>query len=224
MPEALPIVFVVDDDAALRDAIGTLLEADGLVCETYANARAFLARMTDWPPEASGCVVMDLRMPGASGLATQDKLNARGIDLPVIFITGHGDVPSAVRAMRGGALDFLRKPFDAKALSARIREALRMDAERRAARRELASIRARAATLSKRERQVFERVATGQANKSVAIDLGVSERTVEIHRSHVMKKMGARNLAALVRLKMALESAAGAGRAGTGLREALDQT
>ena len=209
MPDAAQTVFVVDDDAALRDAIGTLLEAEGLVCETYPDARAFLERMTNWPPEASGCVVMDLRMPGASGLAAQDDLNARGIDLPVIFITGHGDVPSAVRAMRGGALDFVRKPFDAKALSARIREALRLDAERRAARCRLASIRARAATLSKRERQVFERVAAGQANKSVAIDLGVSERTVEIHRSHMMKKMGARNLAALVRLKMALESAAG---------------
>ena len=207
MPDAAQTVFVVDDDAALRDAIGTLLEAEGLVCETYPDARAFLERMTNWPPEASGCVVMDLRMPGASGLAAQDDLNARGIALPVIFITGHGDVPSAVRAMRGGALDFVRKPFDAKALYARIREALRLDAERRAARCRLASIRARAATLSKRERQVFERVAAGQANKSVAIDLGVSERTVEIHRSHVMKKMGARNLAALVRLKMALESA-----------------
>lgn len=209
MPETAQTVFVVDDDAALRDAIGTLLEADGLVCETYPDAEAFLARMADWPPAASGCVVMDLRMPGASGLAAQDDLNARGIDLPMIFITGHGDVPSAVRAMRGGALDFLRKPFDAQALSARVRDALRMDAERRAARCRLASIRARAATLSKRERQVFERVAAGQANKSVAIDLGVSERTVEIHRSHVMRKMGAPNLAALVRLKMALESAAG---------------
>ncbi len=209
MPDAAQTVFVVDDDAALRDAIGTLLEAEGLVCETYPDARAFLERMTNWPPEASGCVVMDLRMPGASGLAAQDDLNVRGIALPVIFITGHGDVPSAVRAMRGGALDFVRKPFDAKALSARIREALRLDAERHAARCRLASIRARAATLSKRERQVFERVAAGQANKSVAIDLGVSERTVEIHRSHMMKKMGARNLAALVRLKMALESAAG---------------
>ena len=207
MPDAAQTVFVVDDDAALRDAIGTLLEAEGLVCETYPDARVFLERMTNWPPEASGCVVMDLRMPGASGLAAQDDLNARGIALPVIFITGHGDVPSAVRAMRGGALDFVRKPFDAKALSARIREALRLDAERRAARCRLASIRTRAATLSKREQQVFERVAAGQANKSVAIDLGVSERTVEIHRSHVMKKMGARNLAALVRLKMALESA-----------------
>ena len=211
MPDAAQTVFVVDDDAALRDAIGTLLEAEGLVCETYPDARAFLERMTNWPPEASGCVVMDLRMPGASGLAAQDDLNARGIALPVIFITGHGDVPSAVRAMRGGALDFVRKPFDAKALSARVREALRLDAERRAARCRLASIRTRAATLSKRERQVFERVAAGQANKSVAIDLGVSERTVEIHRSHMMKKMGARNLAALVRLKMALESAAGEG-------------
>ncbi len=205
MHEAAQTVFVVDDDAALRDALVTLLEAEGMACETYANAAAFLAGLAEWPPDASGCVVLDVRMPGPSGLDVQDDLNARGIDMPIIFVTGYGDVPSAVRAMKHGAVDFLSKPFDAQALLHRIGDALRTDAERRAGRCELARIRACAATLSPRERQVFERVAAGQANKSVAIDLGVSERTVEIHRSHVMKKMRVRSLADLVRLKLALD-------------------
>ena len=205
MAEREQTVFVVDDDEALRDALATLLEAEGIASETYANAACFLARLADWQPEASGCLVLDVRMPGLSGLDVQDELNARGLDMPVIFITGYGDVPSAVRAMKGGAVDFLSKPFDARALAERIREALRVDAERCAARRELAVARARAQTLSPRERQVFERVAAGQANKSVAIDLGVSERTVEIHRGHVMQKMGVRHFADLVRLKLLLD-------------------
>lgn len=205
MIEREQTVFVVDDDEALRDALATLLEAEGIASETYADAACFLARLGDWHPEASGCLVLDVRMPGLSGLDVQDELNARGVDMPVIFITGYGDVPSAVRAMKGGAVDFLSKPFDARALAERIREALRVDAERCAARRELAVARARAQTLSPRERQVFERVAAGQANKSVAIDLGVSERTVEIHRGHVMQKMGVRHFADLVRLKLLLD-------------------
>ena len=205
MPEAGQTVFVVDDDDALRDAIATLLDAEGQACETYADAAGLLARFADWPPEGSGCLVLDVRMPGLSGLDAQDELNARGIEMPIIFITGYGDVPSAVRALKGGAVDFLSKPFDAETLAERIREALRADAERRNARRELAAAQARAASLTPREREVLERVAAGQANKRVAIDLGVSERTVEIHRSHLMKKMGARHLADLVRLKLLLD-------------------
>ena len=205
MPEAKQTVFVVDDDDALRDAIATFLDAEGQACETFADANALLARFAELPPEASGCLVLDVRMPGLSGLDLQDELNARGIDMPIVFITGYGDVPSAVRAMKGGAVDFLRKPFDAETLAQRIREALRLDAERRTARCELAALRARAATLTRREREVLERVAAGQANKRVAIDLGVSERTVEIHRSHLMKKMGVRHLADLVRLKLLLD-------------------
>ena len=203
MPEQT--VFVVDDDDALRDAIATFLDAEGQACETYADADGLLARLADWPPEASGCLVLDVRMPGLSGLDVQDELNARGIAMPVIFITGYGDVPSAVRAMKGGAVDFISKPFDAEALAGRIREALRADAERRTTRCELAAAQARAATLTPREREVLERVAVGQANKRVAIDLGVSERTVEIHRSHLMQKMGVRHLAELVRLKLLLD-------------------
>jgi len=206
--EATRTVFVVDDDAALRDALATLLEAEGWACAPCADASAFLAKLADWPPDACGCVVLDVRMPGESGFDVQAHLNARRIDLPVIFITGYGDVPAAVRAMKGGAVDFLTKPFDVQALLQRIRTALQGNAERRTARCELQTIRACAATLSPRERQVFERVASGQANKSVALDLGVSERTVEIHRSHVMRKMRVRNLADLVRSKLALEAAA----------------
>ena len=208
MPEAKQTVFVVDDDDALRDAIATFLDAEGQAYETFADANALLARFAELPPEASGCLVLDVRMPGLSGLDLQDELNARGIDMPIVFITGYGDVPSAVRAMKGGAVDFLRKPFDAETLAERIREALRMDAKRRTARCELAALRARAATLTPREREVLERVAAGQANKRVAIDLGVSERTVEIHRSHLMKKMGVRHLADLVRLKLLLDQGA----------------
>ena len=205
MPEAKQTVFVVDDDDALRDAIATFLDAEGQACEAFADANALLARFAELPPEASGCLVLDVRMPGLSGLDLQDELNARRIDMPIVFITGYGDVPSAVRAMKGGAVDFLRKPFDAETLAERIREALRMDAERRTARCELAALQACAATLTPREREVLEHVVAGQANKRVAIDLGVSERTVEIHRSHLMKKMGVRHLADLVRLKLLLD-------------------
>ena len=204
---AEPTVFVVDDDAAVRDAIATLLEAEGTACETYASAEAFLAIASNWPATPSGCLVLDVRMAGLDGLDLQDELKARGIALPIVFITGYGDVPSAVRAMKGGAVDFLSKPFTAEALSGRIREALQADAETRTALRDLAATRTRAATLSGREREVFHRVADGQANKVVAIELGISERTVEIHRSHVMKKMGARSLASLVRMKVALDQA-----------------
>ena len=206
--EATQTVFVVDDDTALRDALATLLEAEGWACETCADGAAFLARLGDWPPDACGCVVLDVLMPGKSGFDVQAHLNARRIDMPIIFITGYGDVPAAVRAMKGGAVDFLAKPFDVQALLQQIRAALQANTERRAARCELEAIRARIATLSPRERQVFERVAIGQANKSVALDLGVSERTVEIHRSRVMRKMACRTLADLVRSKLTIEAVA----------------
>lgn len=205
LAEAAPTVFVVDDDEALRDAMATLLEAEGLACETYADAASFLDGLADWAAESCACLVLDLRLPGPSGLDVQERLNACGIDIPVVFVTGYGDLPSAVRAMKGGAVDFLAKPFDAEVLLARIREALHAHAQRRDARCGLAAIRARAATLSPRERQVFERVAAGEANKSVAMELGISARTVEIHRSRLMKKMHARSLAELVRMKLALD-------------------
>ena len=205
LAEAAPTVFVVDDDEALRDAMATLLEAEGLACETYADAASFLDGLADWRPESCACLVLDLRLPGPSGLDVQERLNACGIDVPVVFVTGYGDLPSAVRAMKGGAVDFLAKPFDAEVLLARIREALHGHAQRRNARCGLAAIHACAATLSPRERQVFERVAAGEANKSVAMELGISTRTVEIHRSRLMKKMRARSLAELVRMKLALD-------------------
>ena len=205
MAELGQTVFVVDDDEAVRDAIATLLETDDVACESYASADAFLTAAAHWPSTRSGCLVLDVRMPRMSGLDLQDELKALGIDLPIVFITGYGDVPSAVRAMKGGAVDFLSKPFTARALSSCICNALQMDAQRRDAQRDLAAIRACVADLSPRELEVFNRVAAGQANKVVALDLGISERTVEIHRGHMMKKMGARNLASLVRMKLALD-------------------
>lgn len=212
MASVAPTVFVVDDDEAVRDAIRLLLETKGMICQTYANAAAFLDALAT-EPQASrrchGCLVLDVRMPGPSGLDVQDELRKRGIDLPIIFITGYGDVASAVRAMKGGAMDFLSKPFDADALLALVRDALSLAAKRNEANRRMASLRAKAATLSPRERDVFERVANGYANKVLAIELGISERTVEIHRSRVMKKMQAHNVAELVRMKLTLDRAAG---------------
>lgn len=195
-------VHVIDDDEAVRDSISMLLETVDLPHALYASAREFLDRLT---PEVSGCLVVDIRMPGMSGLELQEELNARQIGLPLIFITGHGDVPMAVEAMRRGALDFIRKPFREQDLLDRINEALDAEQAGRAARIARSEMKARYETLSPREQEVFGRVADGQANKVIAIELGISERTVEIHRAQVMKKMSARTLAQLVRMKMALD-------------------
>ncbi len=201
------VVFVVDDDEAVRDSVAMLLASAGLVCETYDSALAFLGALDACPARAeAGCIVLDVRMPGMSGLELQRELNSRHVGTPIVFVTGYGDVPMAVEAMKRGAADFIAKPFAGEELIERVRAAVAASADQRAASQEIASIRERAATLSPREREVFERVAAGQANKVVAIDLGVSERTVEIHRSRVMKKMGARNLASLVRMSLAFES------------------
>jgi two-component system, LuxR family, response regulator FixJ len=195
-------VHVIDDDEAVRDSISMLLETIDLPHALYASAKEFLDEMA---PDTSGCLVVDIRMPGMSGLELQEELNARQIGLPIIFITGHGDVPMAVEAMRRGALDFIRKPFREQDLLDRINEALDAEEAGRAARVALTELMARYESLSPREQEVFERVADGQANKVIAIDLGISERTVEIHRAQVMKKMAARTLAQLVRMKIALD-------------------
>ena len=201
-----PTVFVVDDDDAMRDAISTLMSSAGIACETFASAHAFLEALETWPEGFGGCLVLDIRMPGMSGLELQEALVARGVSLPIVIITGYGDIPTAVRAMKSGALDFLPLPFDGKELLARVVDALGVDEERREWRRERLELRRRSARLSPRESEVFERVANGQANKAIAIDLGISERTVEIHRSRVMKKMMANNLAELVRMRLKLDA------------------
>lgn len=202
MTDPQPTVFVVDDDEPVRDAIGMLLDTVDIHYQAFASAQEFLEA---YDPACGGCLVLDIRMPGMSGLDLQRKLLDMNANIPVVFITGHGDVPMAVEAMKRGAVDFIRKPFRDQELLDRVQEALSMDADQRAVDADLEAVRTRLAALTPREQQVFQRVADGQANKVVAIDLGISERTVEIHRSQVMQKTGARSLADLVRLKLALE-------------------
>lgn len=197
-----PTVHVIDDDEAVRDSISMLLDTENIEHKVYASAIDFLNAYND---SMCGCLVLDIRMPGMTGLELQETLNRRHASLPIIFITGHGDIPMAVEAMRRGALDFLRKPFGEDDLLQRVNEALTQAAEGREERNAHEAVHEHFESLSPREREVFERVAAGQANKFVAIELGISERTVEIHRAQVMKKMGARSLAQLVRMKIDLD-------------------
>ena len=201
MKDLPPTVFVVDDDDAVRDSLRLLLKSAGITCDAYGSAQEFLSRYDVAQP---GCLVLDVRMPGMSGLEMQQQLNLRGAMLPVIFITGHGDIPMAVEAMQHGAFDFLQKPVRDQELLDRVQRALTRDAENRARLRHTDRIRERLATLSPREREVLDLVTQGKANKMVAGDLGVSQRTVEIHRAHVMQKMEAGSLAELVRMMMAV--------------------
>jgi two-component system response regulator FixJ len=197
-----PTVFVVDDDEAIRDSLSMLLESVGLPHQLYSTAMSFLENPDN---QQAGCLVLDIRMPGMSGLELQAELLRRKVTLPIIFITGHGDIAMAVKAMRLGALDFITKPYHEQELLDRIHEALTCDASKRKRLYDHDQLSVRIESLSKRERQVFERVAVGQANKVIAYDLNVSERTVEVHRSEVMKKMGARTLAMLVRMHLEAE-------------------
>lgn len=194
-----PTVFVVDDDEAVRDSLRLLLKSLGLPVVTHGSAAEFLA---DYDPEQPGCAVLDVRMPEMSGLELQDELNRRGAVIPVIFITGHGDVPMAVETMRRGAFDFLQKPFRDHELIERIQKALAGDCENRLRLGEQDRIRARLAALTPREQQVLQLVTSGKPNKVMADALGVSQRTIEIHRAHLMEKMGASSLAQLVRMAM----------------------
>jgi FixJ family two-component response regulator len=202
MTESVSTVYVVDDDEPVRDSIGMLLDTVDIHHESFESAAAFLER---YDGHQNGCLVLDIRMPGMSGLELQDHLIERQDPLPIVFITGHGDIPMAVEAMKKGALDFIRKPFRDQDLLDRVQEALTWDVENREHHADLEAVRAHVEQLTPREQQVFERVAEGQANKVVAIDLSISERTVEIHRSQVMQKMGARNLASLVKMKILLD-------------------
>ncbi|MEQ9450640.1 MAG: response regulator [Pseudomonadales bacterium] len=196
------LVYVVDDDDSVRDAIGMLLDSVDLPHRAFASAVEFLDFYQDG---MGGCLVLDIRMPGMSGLELQAQLNDSDRNVPIIFITGHGDIPMAVEAMRKGAVDFIRKPFRDQELLDRIGEALRVDEQQRDRAETLQAARELVASLTPRELEVFERVCNGQANKVMAIELGISERTVEIHRSQVMHKTRARSLAELVKLKLSLE-------------------
>jgi FixJ family two-component response regulator len=197
-----PVVYVVDDDDGMRRALNTLLATVGFRTEGYARAQEFLARFT---PDAPGCLVLDIRMPEMSGLELQQQLNRKGSMLPVIFITGHGDVPMAVQAMKEGAFEFIQKPFREQDLLDRINRALHLDAENRRQVARHSEIAARIESLTPREKEVMKLVVDGEANKVIAIDLGLSERTVEIHRAKVMEKMAAKSVAHLV--KMNIEAA-----------------
>ena len=198
-----PLVYVVDDDEAVRDSLTLLLKAVGLASQTFSSAAEFL---NDYDREQHGCLVADIRMPGMSGLDLQDELNRGGAQIPLIFITGHGDVPMAVDAMKSGALDFIEKPFRDQDLLDRVQQALAWDKERRIENLKTLAIRERLATLTPRETEVMECVVQGQANKVIAMDLGVSQRTVEIHRARVMEKMAVRSVAKLVRAVEAAKS------------------
>ena len=195
MKEDLPLVYLVDDDEAVRDALGLLFKSIGLEHEAYASALDFLEGYDD---RKHSCLVADIRMPGLSGLELQQRLNEQRAEVPIIFITGHGDVPMAVTAMKSGAADFIQKPFRDQDLIDRINKALARDLENRKGRAEQAEIRNRLALLTPREREVMQRVVRGQANKVIAMDLGVSQRTVELHRARVMRKLKMRSVAELV--------------------------
>ena len=195
-------VFIVDDDEDVREGFGLLMETIGQPYKLYSSGVEFLE---SFDGEMRGCLVLDIRMPRMSGLDLQQKLKEKGSLLPIIFITGHGDIPMAVDAMRRGALDFIRKPFREQNLLDRINEALDIEAGKRKIFLDSQLVVDRLASLSDREREVFERVATGKMNKAIAYDLGISERTVEVHRSRLMQKLGVESVAQLVRIKIETE-------------------
>lgn len=197
------VIFVVDDDASMRDAISRLLNAVGLTVQTFASARAFLNRRL---PEVPGCLVLDVRLPGLSGLDLQREMVERGIHIPVVFITGHGDIPMSVQAMKAGAVEFLTKPFRDQDLLDAVRSGIQLDRKEREERAELAELRDCVGQLTQREQEVMSLVVSGLLNKQIALQLGTSEKTIKIHRSQVMRKMRASSLADLVRMSQKLDT------------------
>jgi FixJ family two-component response regulator len=196
-PDQQPLVLVVDDDASLRNALNNLFRSVGLQTELFASASELLQSKL---PDVPSCLVLDIRLPGVSGLDFQAELTRANITIPIIFMTGHGDIPMTVRAMKAGAIDFLTKPFRDQDMLDAVTSAIEADRKRRAREVELADMRSRIAELSPRELEVMALVTAGLMNKQVAAETGLAEITVKIHRGHIMKKMGARSLADLVRM------------------------
>lgn len=195
------IVVVVDDDPAVRDSMRALLESAGYVVKDYASAKAFLKE----PLPAGGCLVTDIRMPDMDGLELQEEIARRGMDIPVVIMTGHGDVPLAVRAMKAGALDFVEKPFDDEGMLASVQRALLIGHQERARQAEAKAAQELVALLTPRELNVLEKLVAGRSNKVAAYELGISPRTIEIHRANIMDKMHARSLSEVVRIALAAD-------------------
>jgi FixJ family two-component response regulator len=205
------VVFVIDDDASVRDSLKNLLESVGLHAELFDSAQAF---MKSHPPELPGCLILDVRLPGLSGLEFQNELLKRGVSLPIIFITGHGDIPMSVRAMKLGAVEFLTKPFRDQDLLEAVRVGLDRDRARRKDLKTVAALRERYESLTAREREVIGFVVAGLANKQIAAKMGISNATAKVHRANIMRKMQAHSLAELLRMADVLG-------AGSDLRPAL---
>lgn len=203
MTDIQQTVYVVEDDEAVRDSLELLLRSDEKTVKTYENAAVFLK---DYSETMAGCIVLDIRMPGMDGMELQKKLNDKHSILPIIFVTGHGDVPMAVDAMKEGAVDFIQKPYREEALLEKIEAALEQDLEQRKTLDEKQEIIRRIKSLTPREHEIMDRMIEGQANKVIAIELEISQRTVEIHRSRVMHKMGTHSLAHLVRMVLSVKN------------------
>ena len=197
MTEIEAIVFIVDDDASMRESLKNLIRSVGLRVELFASAQEFLQSKR---PDVPCCLVLDVRLPGLSGLDLQKRTTEAGMEIPIIFITGHGDIPMSVRAMKAGAVEFLTKPFRDQDLLDAIQQALERDRQARDQRAALDELRDRFASLTSREREVMKRVVAGLLNKQIGAELGTSETTVKIYRQQVMEKMGAGSLAELVRM------------------------